>query len=343
LPSMLNAYPYWLPLNSFVTLPSLSHWGIPYGQPNSFETGTEQNSFLGWALLIVSISIIVVLWKRRPAVRALAIVGVLFAWASMGGGRISETGLPGSKTYPISLWKFLSKVPLFDSVLPSRLALVLVPVIGVLLAFAVSDAYRALGNAFEERRALPGALLPSVALAAIVAALITVAPIPIPTAPRSVVPTFFSSGDWRPYVPAGDSVLSATPFAEQDYMRWAIAANLDFKVAGGYFLGPAALAKGQTTPIGQYGPQWKTTMLVLGAIGDGQWALPQDDSGYQADVVPDLTCWRTAIIVLTSDQPEYSAEKIAITRLTGLPGKQVDDVWLWDVRALSSGTCTSKN
>jgi hypothetical protein len=337
LPSMLNQYPYWLPISSYVTVPSLSRWGIPWGQPHSFPTGTEQNSFLGWPLVILTIAMIVVLWKRRPAVRAVTIVGVLFAWASLGGGRISLSGLPGSPSYPISLWKFVSKLPLVNSVLPSRLALVVVPVVGTLLAFAAADAYRALSRSFEERRALPGALWPSVAMAAIVAALISVAPLPVPVSPRSQVPAFFTSGDWRPYVPAGDSVLSATPYAEQDFMRWAVAANLDFSVAGGYFLGPAVLQPGQSSPTGQYGPQWRPTMMVLGSVGIGQWSLPVDDSGYQADFAPDLAYWHTAIIVLTPDQPMFAQEKVDITRLTGLPGKQVDDVWLWDVRAISSG------
>jgi hypothetical protein len=152
-----------------------------------------------------------------------------------------------------------------------------------------------------------------------------------------VVPEFFTSGDWRPYVPAGDSVLSATPFAEQDYMRWAIAANLDFKVAGGYFLGPAPLTPGEKTPVGQYGPQWRETMVAIGAVGNGSWALPTDDSGYAGGVIPDLKYWHTSIIVLTQDQPHYNEAKAAVTKLTGLPGRQVDDVWLWDVRSLVSG------
>ncbi|HEY2792556.1 MAG TPA: hypothetical protein VGJ28_09380 [Micromonosporaceae bacterium] len=333
LPSLLSAYPYWLPLNSFVTLPSLSHWGVPWGTPpNGFPTGTEQNSFFGWALLIVVVLIIAVLWKRRPEVRALAIVGVLFCWLSLGGGRIALTGDPHTKTYPLSLWRFVSGFPLFDSVLPSRLAMVAVPVIGVLLALAVADSYRALANALEQRRILPGGLVPAIALAAIVGALVTVAPTPVPVTNRSTVPRFFTSGDWKPYVPKGYSVLSATPFAEQDFMRWSIAAKLDFPVAGGYFLGPGSDT--DPNPVGQYGPQWRSTMLVLGAIGAGSWALPTDDSGYQAKVIPDLDYWHTSIIVLTFDQPHGDQEKAAITRLTGVVGQQVDDVWLWDVRSL---------
>ena len=47
---------------------------------------------------------------------------------------------------------------------------------------------------------------------------------------------------------------------------------------GGYFLGPAPLQPGQTTPIGQFGPQWRNTMLVLGSVGNNTWSLPQDDT-----------------------------------------------------------------
>ena len=333
LPKMLDSYPYWLPLNSFVTLPSLSPWGVPYGQPGAFPTGTEENSFFGWTLLIVVVAIIVVLWKRRPAVRALAVVGALFAWGSMGG-RISVTGTGTS--YPFSLWRHVGKLPLVDSVLPSRLALVLVPVIGILLAFAVADAYRAVAATADQDGSVWTAAFASVALTAIVIALVRVVPTPVPATPRGPVPYFFTSGAWRPYVPAGYSVLSATPYEETTYMRWAIAGNLDFSVAGGYFLGPAPLTAGQTTPIGQYGPQWRTTMLMLGSIGDGSWALPPDASGYQQAIAPDLKYWRTAIIVLTTGEQYFDQEKAAITRLTGIQGKQVDDVWIWDVRSIST-------
>ncbi len=135
----------------------------------------------------------------------------------------------------------------------------------------------------------------------------TVAPTPVTVAPRPTVPTFFSSGQWRAWVPAGDSVLSATPYDTTPFMRWDVAANLDFNVPGGYFLGPAPLQPGQTTPVGQFGPQWRNTMLVLGSVGNNTWSLPADASSYQAQAITDLKYWKTAIIVLTADQPYAAA------------------------------------
>ena len=48
LPDFLRGYPYRLPLNSCVKLPTLSLWGQPPGTAYA-AAGTEQNSFLGWS------------------------------------------------------------------------------------------------------------------------------------------------------------------------------------------------------------------------------------------------------------------------------------------------------
>jgi hypothetical protein len=326
LPDFLRAYPYRLPLDSFVKLPTLSFWG----KPDAYASGTEQNSFLGWFMVVVLVGIIVLLWKRRPAVRALAIVGVFFAWASLGDRVVYSDP---NHSHPLSLWDHLSHLPLFDSVLPSRLALVLLPVVGVLLAFGVADMSSVFKRAFAADR--PFRLVASsVALVAIIGAFVTIAPKAVVVSPRPRVPVFFTSGQWRPYVPAGDTVLSATPFDSIPFMQWAITAKLDFGVPGGYFLGPAPLQPGQITPVGQFGPQWRNTMLVMGAVGDNTWTLP-DDTSYQAGAVTDLKYWHTAIIVLTSDQPYADKVKTTIDTLLGISGKQVGDVWLWDVRSIS--------
>jgi len=332
LPDFLRTYPYELPLSSFKTLPTLSPWG----KPDAYPTGTEQNSFLGWAMLILVAGIIILLWRRRPAVRALAVVGVFFAWASLGDqihGNPSPSN-PKPKVYPYSLWDHLSHLPLFDSVLAGRLALVVLPVVGVLLAFAVTDASRALLRMVDQLRLVP-ALGMGAALVAIAAACLTVVPIPVPTAARTPVPMFFASGDWRSYVPAGKSVLSATPYDWIPPMQWSLASGMDFPIAGGYFLGPATLTGSQKTPVGQFGPQWLTTMIVFGAVGNGSWALPPDASGYRPEAIADMKTWQTSIIVLTPNEPFYQQSKDAVTRVLGLSGQQVDDVWLWDVRSLT--------
>lgn len=308
-------------------LPTLSHWG----QLDAYASGTEQNSFLGWCMVIVVVAIIAALWLRHPAVRALAIVGVFFAWASLGDQVVFSNT---NKTHPYSLWDHMSHWPLFDSVLPSRLAMVLVPVVGVLLAFGVTAACRAFDRAFAREQVVRMAAA-GVAIVLVLIACVTVAPTPVTTAPRPTVPMFFSTGQWRAWVPAGDSVLSATPYDSTAFMRWAVAAKLDFSVPGGYFLGPAPLTAGQTSPVGQFGPQWRNTMLVMGSIGDNTWSLPADPTPFKAQAITDLKYWKTAIIVLTANQPYAAQSKAAIDLLVGFSGQQVDDVWLWDVRSIT--------
>jgi hypothetical protein len=327
LPDFLRQYPYRLPLDSFVTYPSLSYFGTPLAYPS----GTEQNSFFGWVVIIAIALIVVTLWRRRPAVRALAIVGVFFAWASLGDQVVYADP---STPHALSLWDHLSHLPLFDSVLPSRLAMVCVPVVGILFAYAVTDMTSVFRTSYREGESLriAGSML---GLAGMAVALFTIFPSPVTMAPVGTVPTFFSSGQWRAYVPGGDSVLSATPYDTISFMRWDIAAGLDFPVPGGYFLGPAPLNPGQKTPVGQFGPQWRNTMLVMGSIGANSWQLPDDATPYQAGVRADLKYWHTAIIVLTSDQPYGTDEKLAIDKLLGFSGHQVGDVWLWDVRSIS--------
>ena len=55
-----------------------------------------------------------------------------------------------AKTHPYSLWDHLSHIPLFDSVLPSRLAMVTVPVVGTLLALGVTAACRLFDRGFAQ-------------------------------------------------------------------------------------------------------------------------------------------------------------------------------------------------
>ena len=335
LPDFLRAYPYRLPLNSWTQYPTLS-W---HTLINPYPTGTEQNSFYGWWMIGLAIAITVSFAWKHPAVRALAVVGVFFAWASLGD-QVVTTNV--NKTYPVSLWDHLSHLPLFDSVLAGRMAMVCLPVIGVLVAIAATDCARAIDAAAATRMTT---LRPVAWLCGGVAGIVTIAlcmltlvPIRVPVVARPQVPTFFSSGQWRSYVPAGDTVLDADPFSQIQFMRWGIAAGLDFSVPGGYFLGPAPSQNG-TTPKGQYGQQWRTTDYLLGEIGSGAEKLPVEAdqvAGFQQYMRTDLTYWHTAIIVLTSDEPRYTELRTAITTLLGNPGKQVGDVWLWDVRSITN-------
>jgi hypothetical protein len=129
--------------------------------------------------------------------------------------------------------------------------------------------------------------------------------------------------------------MSATPYDDNSipYMRWAVAAGLDFAVPGGYFLGPDGNPKNgdPSQERGQYGPQLRETAKVLGGVGAGIWNLPADSSGFTTQAICDLRYWHTAIIVLDKTQSRASAIRSSVDRLIGT-GKDVDDVVVWDVR-----------
>src|SRR4029079_6265130 len=94
-------------------------------------------------------------------------------------------------------------------------------------------------------------------------------------------------------------------------MRWAINADLDFSIPGGYFLGPEAEPKNgdPSQHRGQYGPQMRTTEQVLASVGAGLWTMPaEDDAYYRAFAICDLKFWHTAIIVLVPGVDHYNEE-----------------------------------
>lgn len=343
LPVWLEDWPYALPLQTWVTLPGLSHWGDTAENLKLISTQTEENSFLGWPLVIASIVTVVMLWRRRPAVRALGIIGVLFAWASLGNAVVFRDH---SHAHPsLSLWRHISWLPLFDSVLPSRLAMVVLPVVGLLVAFAIRECLPLLAGFDGEPLWRVGASVGAVT--AVVAAIVAIVPRSVPVAPLPTVPRFFTSGEWKPYVPAGASVMSATPYDDTSipYMRWALSAGLDFSVPGGYFLGPDGRPKNgdPSQERGQYGPQMRQTEMVLGGVGDGIWTLPTDAAGFTTQAICDLRYWHTSIIVLDKAAQRASATRSSVDRLIGT-GKDVDDVVVWDVRWTWNApvTCSSK-
>ena len=331
LPVWLEDWPYRLPVESWVTLPTMSWFSHP-DVVSKLATQTEENSFLGWPLVLAAIAIVLLLWWKRPAVRALGIVGVLFAWASLGNQIV--IGNDPQHFHRYSLWSHLSKLPLFDSALPSRLATVVLPVVGLLVAFAVRECMPAITDSTPQPLWKVGTSI--AAIATIVAAIVMVLPRPVPVAPREPIPRFFTSGDWKPYVPAGSSVLSATPgdlYGIQN-MRWAIAAGLDFSIPGGYFLGPEQQPKNgdPNQHRGQYGPQMRLTEQVLASVGGGVWTMPPADTDYYRGFARcDLRYWHTALIVLVPGVAHYDEALDTVERLLG-PGRKVDDVVLWDTR-----------
>jgi hypothetical protein len=289
---------------------------------------TEETSFFGPPLLILIVAAMVMLWRRaqpgqRATLRALAVTGGIFAVLSLGPRlkifkNISDVPMP---------YALVGHLPLFDSALPARLALVVVGVFGIVLAFAAD---RLLTPPLRSRRAR------ACWAAGFVLALVPLIPTPLLYAERAPLPHFITGGTWRQYVP-DDGALTALPLASnvtpdgQRWQAWTLAhGGPHYVIPGGYFLGPGG--DGGTGRIGA--PQRPTDRLLLRAGRLG--TAPPIDQYDREQARQDFAFWNVSAVILP-DQVSmegwpvaYDVLKQTATALLG-PPERVDDVWLWRI------------
>jgi hypothetical protein len=326
---VLLAYPLWYQFTGPQHYRGLPYWVLDYGTdlaeyPSfsklSLVAGDgklghipEQNTFFGWPLLLLLVAVVVWQW-RRVEVRALAVAGVVFAVLSLGKvgtwhGKVFWTSAP---------WDKLNDLPLFDTVVPVRLGLIVIPAIGVILAIALAAGLR---------RPVPVSHMWVAAYAVILA---TIFPQQLAVSPRAGTPDFITSGAWRSYVHGDASILSADTTVWNgalDAMAWANKADQGYRVVGGYFLGP------DQAGTGQYGPvQLPTSSLLWNAVWNG--GIPQVTEEQRQQAVVDLRYWKTAIVVLAPGTNHHDDVEATLSQLFG-PATQADDVLIWDVRGLS--------
>ncbi|MET7399962.1 hypothetical protein ABZS66_41405 [Dactylosporangium sp. NPDC005572] len=176
------------------------------------------------------------------------------------------------------------------------------------------------------RRSPMAPILWAVALAV---ALVPLVPTPQPADERSPIPAFFTSGQWQDHIPKGGTVVVVPGgwWESIDAMRYATAANLDFSIAGGYFLAPDPNDPEQRA---MFGPAQPATMgLLAGVANDG--AVPQVTPEQQEQARADARYWKATTIVLADQHGNSDAIRQTVDQLYG-PGQHVNDVWLWDVR-----------
>ncbi|HEY0002414.1 MAG TPA: DUF2079 domain-containing protein, partial [Actinoplanes sp.] len=286
---------------------------------------TEATSFFGVPLMVLIVVTLTMLWRRaepghRATLRALIVVGGVFLVVSLGPRlRIFDT-----ETIPMP-YALLAHLPLFDSALPLRFALVLVGVFGVVLTMAADTLLRgparaALGTAF-------------------VVALLPLVPLPLLTAERAPEPRFISAGTWKQYVSPG-GVLSALPFAVNvaaDGQRWQAytmaRGGPQFRIPDGYFLGPDVTGKEGPGRIGAV-PR-STDWLFLRAAIYG-W-IANLDNWDRAQARADFQHWDIDAVFLPDkitgpDGPLFrTAVELTATDLLG-PPERVDDVLVWRIR-----------
>ncbi|WP_431933049.1 glycosyltransferase [Nonomuraea jabiensis] len=277
---------------------------------------TEQNAFFGWPLLVLTTGVVVWL-RRRAVVVALAAVVLVSACFSLGPEIVfygERTGIPGP-------WLFMSRLPLFESVVESRFTMVCVPAIGALLAIAADHVLAA--AAVLPRG--PVRILLGLALAE---ALLPLAPTPIAAADRPAAPAFFTTGVWREYVRPGRSLVTAPPpdAADATPLSWQTAAGMGFPLVEGYFVGPYGPER-----QGVYGAPPRPTSSLLRDVRDTGRTRPMTKDDRDA-AREDLSFWRADAVVL-GPHPRRPALHATLTELLG-PSRQVAGVWVWDVRNL---------
>ncbi|MFE4261790.1 glycosyltransferase 87 family protein [Streptomyces sp. NPDC056883] len=271
---------------------------------------TEQNAFYGWPLLAFGVAVCVWLWRSK-AVRALALTGFVALLLSLGPWvpvPRTEIVLPGP-------WRLMIKLPLFESVIEGRVAMVCAPVLGILLALALD---RILRLRTRELRTL--------GLLGAAAALIPVLPLPLTVRDRAPVPAFITSGDWKGYVKDGEALVPV-PLpdpGQADALHWQVEADFGFRLAGGYFNGPWGPDR-----IGIYGATPRHLSNLLRDVRYGAQP-PEVTASWRLQARQDLEYWKAGAVVLPFQDRDTELRDL-LTGLLGRDPEQVRDVWVWRV------------
>ncbi|GAA1851001.1 hypothetical protein [Asanoa iriomotensis] len=279
------------------------------------QNAAEENSFFGWPLIALILIIVVLLVRRSVAVLGLLVVGVVFAYLSLG----PVVRLHGAETGIPSLWSWLHDVPVLSSAVPTRWALAVTPVVGLLLALGVAAAQSSLGS-------VP---FRAVAAAALVVALVPIAPTALPATKLSDTPKFVSSGTWRQYASGGRSIVFVPmpTSAVNDPIRWSAQTLTRMPLAGGYFLAPVGPEK-----IASFTSEFRPTNYYLRYVSR-TGRIPPVDAATRANALGDLSYWNAGAVVIPHRRDSQLWIK-TLTKLYGVPPQKVGDVWLWDAAAL---------
>ncbi|MFI7427264.1 DUF3488 domain-containing protein [Micromonospora sp. NPDC049836] len=289
---------------------------------------TEENSFFGIPLLLLAAGCFTFLWTRadrafRATLTALGLTAVVFAVLSWG----PRAKWNGRRTDQLLPFGVLDNLPVINAALPSRLALVAAPVIGLLLAYTI-DRLRARPPRHRWTE-LAWAL-------GFAAALLPLLPTPLLTSVREPIPDFITSGTWQRYV-SPDGVLTPLPVTVDLYpdgQRWQAYAlahqQRTFRIPAGFFLGP-----GGPDGRGRIGPVPRSFSALMDQAGRTR-LVPIITDGSIKEALADLHYWRVETVVLADrvhgakfDVDEETVRRTA-TALLG-PPERVDDVWLWRV------------
>ncbi|MEU3453760.1 hypothetical protein ABZ671_09175 [Micromonospora sp. NPDC006766] len=281
---------------------------------------TEESSFYGWPLALFALGAVACL-RREHLVRVVAFTAVASALLSLGNTinwAVRGSGVPGP-------FRLLNGLPVVDAMVVARFALITTAALGILVAVVVD---RLLTGRL--RRRLGGVPLRPVVGLALAAALVPVLPMPLPAAHRPSVPHFVTGGGWREYVAPGRTLVPV-PVENMTSVRWGTAAGVGFAVPQGYFLGPTS----PTDDTGRWGVDPRPTAVLWTEVATGERPAPITvTSGEREQAVADVRHWKADAVVLPRHRRQDELRSV-LDACFG-PGRRVDDVWVWDVRSLTS-------
>lgn len=299
-------------LAAFVGVPSQSFGGQTADSSAFALSPTEENAFFGWTLLVL-VAVLVIWLRHVRLVRILALVAAVMLVLSVG----SNVVLDGTDTGLVGPWRFVAGLPVFESVLQSRLALGAVVPIGVLLALGTE-------------RAHAGTQVRLIWFGALAAALLPLVPVPFDAVRRPDVPAYVTTGAWRAAVEPGRSLVPVplpVPL-DAEPLHWQVAAGFGFTIPQGYFVGPDDTGRWAT-----YGAIEQPTAALLAEVAS-TGAVPPITDRERADAVADLTFWRADAMVVDGRDPRQVALRTAVDALVG-PGRYTFGMWVWDVRGFT--------
>ena len=311
-------------LGSFTAYAQRSIAGNPATAARLAQNASEENAFFGWGLVILIVGLAV--WMRRSLpVLTLTGIAVLFAAMSLGP-RIFlngiNTGVPG-------IWAVLHSVPVLNSAVPTRWAMAIAPVVGILLALGCERAADLVHRQPSARGPVRVAMIAAGAMA-----LVPIAPTPLRIAPMEQIPTFVTSGMWKRYVDDAHTVVTL-PLPDSSYpdpLRWSAYTRQEMRIAGAYALLPNQNPLNPMDRTALFSPPWRPTSGLMASIKQGN-PIPEITDTRREMTLADLRYWKAGAIVLTPQ--ERDAEMLrAMTGLLGFQPTWLGDAWVWNVRSL---------
>jgi hypothetical protein len=262
------------------------------------------SAYLGIPLLLVVAAVALRRWSDalvRVGLALLVVAAVLSLGTSLQvGGRVTGVRLPMA---------LLERLPLLDSLIPTRMAQLTALFAGLLLALFLHPVW---GRGGSRRVAAAAVGL------AVLAPLWPAQPVRAETV---ATPAFFTGAAVRELPRDGVALVLPFPYGSSEAMTWQAEAGIWFRMPGGYFIGPQP--NGQ--PRFYAAPTPASTAFTRIRVGRPP---PKLTGTVRQALADDFVRWRVGSVVV-GPMPNRAVMVEFLTELLGTNPERVDGVDLW--------------